>query len=59
MDLSHLEAQISDELRETLDRLTDLTPEQLKTVAEFVVQAGGIDKARAALEAIGELSDAA
>lgn len=59
MNFQHLEDQIPSELKDTLQRLTDLTPEQLKTVAEFVVQAGGIEQARAAIEAVSDLSDAA
>lgn len=59
MDSSHPEAMLTKELRESLDKLTDFTPEQLKTMVEFVRQAGGFENARAAIEAIEDLSDAA
>lgn len=52
MNFQHLEAKISDDERESLERFTELTPQQLKTVAEFVVQAGGIENPRAASEAV-------
>ena len=60
MDSLHRDAtSLTNELQESLDKLVDLTPEQLKTVAEFVNQVGGFEKARAAIEAIEELCDAA
>jgi hypothetical protein len=60
MDNMHRDTTtLTDELQESLDKLVGLTPEQLKIVAEFVTQAGGFDKARAAIEAIQELCDAA
>jgi hypothetical protein len=60
MDSLHHDATtLTDDLQKSLDKLVGLTPEQLKTVAEFVNQAGGFENARAAIEAIAELCDAA
>ena len=37
---------------------SDLTPDQVELVKKFVVETGGIDKARKALEALAELKKA-
>jgi hypothetical protein len=59
MECLHQDALTTKNLRDSLDKLLNLTPEQLKHVAEFVKQAGGFENARAAIIAIEELSDAA
>jgi hypothetical protein len=49
-----------DEMREILGELGEnLPPEQLMIMAQFVAQAGGLENAQSAIEAIATLRDAA
>ena len=59
METLHLDTLISDDMRESLDKLNHLTPEQLKVVVEFIQEAGGFEQARAAIEALEDLREAA
>jgi hypothetical protein len=59
MQAEHLDVSLPAELDQTLEMLAEFTPEQLKIVAEFVTQAGGFEQARAAIEAVESVSDAA
>jgi len=59
METLQLDALISDDMRDSLEKLDHLTPEQLRIVVEFIREAGGFEQARAAIEALEDLSDAA